>query len=141
MSIVLARIDNRFVHGQILEGWIPYTRATYVLVASDAAAKNPIQSLAMETCATCGLEIKVLGVEDAVIRLMRGEFDKWRLILFFISPTLKWELQLSKVTIIYRISLSEEGCSVSWRIFFIVEIMKERRFGHLRRKGFPSIAR
>ncbi|MDO8446590.1 MAG: PTS sugar transporter subunit IIB [Deltaproteobacteria bacterium] len=83
MGIVLARVDNRYVHGQILEGWIPYTKATYIVIASDAVARNPIQRMAMETCATCGLNIQILEVEDAVKRLMAGEFDKWRVILLF----------------------------------------------------------
>ncbi|NIP49931.1 MAG: PTS sugar transporter subunit IIB, partial [Gammaproteobacteria bacterium] len=27
MSIVLARIDSRLVHGQVLEAWVPYVSA------------------------------------------------------------------------------------------------------------------
>lgn len=83
MSIVLARIDNRFVHGQILEGWIPYTKATCVIVASDNVARNPIQMMAMETCETCGLKIHVYEVEEAVKRLSGGEFDRSRVVLLF----------------------------------------------------------
>lgn len=83
MSIVLARIDNRFVHGQILEGWIPYTKATCIIVASDAAARNPVQKMAMGTCVTCGLSIQTLEVEDAVKRLLEGEFDNSRVVLLF----------------------------------------------------------
>lgn len=83
MSIVLARIDNRFVHGQILEAWIPYTKATCIIVASDAAARNPVQKMAMETCGTCGLSIQTLEVENAVKRLLEGEFDKSRVVLLF----------------------------------------------------------
>lgn len=84
--IVLARIDNRFVHGQILEGWIPYTRATCIVVASDTAARSPIQKVAMETCVTCGLKINIFEVEDAVRRLMRGEFDEERVAMLFGTP-------------------------------------------------------
>lgn len=84
--IVLARIDNRFVHGQILEGWIPYTRATCIIVASDTAARSPIQRMAMETCVTCGLTIHIFEVEDAVRRLMRGEFDEEKVALLFGTP-------------------------------------------------------
>lgn len=83
MSIVLARIDNRYIHGQILEGWIPYTKANCVVVASDAASRNPVQKMAMETCVTCGLSIYALEVEDAVKRLTAGEFDKWKVVLLF----------------------------------------------------------
>lgn len=83
MAIVLARVDNRFIHGQILEGWIPYTRANCVMVASDSAARNPIQKMAMETCASCGMNIRILEVADAVNRLKRGDFDEFRVALLF----------------------------------------------------------
>ena len=83
MAIVLVRIDNRFVHGQILEGWIPFTKATCIVVASDMAARSPIQKMAMEACETCGLKINVFDVEDAVNRLTKGEFDKARVVLIF----------------------------------------------------------
>ncbi len=83
MAIVLARVDNRFVHGQILEGWIPYAKASCIVVASDSAANSPIQKMAMETCVSCGLKIWVLGVNDAVKRLMEGEFDDFRVVLLF----------------------------------------------------------
>lgn len=84
--IVLARVDNRFVHGQILEGWIPYTKATCIVVASDIAARNPIQRMAMETCVTCGLKIHVFEVEDAARRLTGGEFDEAMVALLFGTP-------------------------------------------------------
>lgn len=37
------RIDNRLVHGQIIEAWLPYTRATRLLVANDALADDELQ--------------------------------------------------------------------------------------------------
>jgi len=36
VSIVLARVDDRLVHGQVVEGWVPYVSADLVIVASDA---------------------------------------------------------------------------------------------------------
>lgn len=83
MGIALARIDNRFVHGQILEGWIPYTKATCIVVASDAVVKNRIQKTAMEASVPSGLTVRVLDVRDAVKRLLEGEFDKWDIVLLF----------------------------------------------------------
>jgi len=37
------RVDNRLVHGQIIEAWLPYTDAGYLLVANDALAAAPLQ--------------------------------------------------------------------------------------------------
>jgi PTS system mannose-specific IIB component len=83
MPIVLARIDNRFVHGQILEAWLPYTKATSIIVASDEAANNLVQRMAMEASVPFGFNIQILEVRDAARRLMRREFEKWRVILIF----------------------------------------------------------
>ena len=38
MSIVLTRIDNRLIHGQVLEAWLPYTHADCIVVANDEVA-------------------------------------------------------------------------------------------------------
>lgn len=37
------RIDNRLVHGQIIEAWLPYTGALRLLVANDALAGDELQ--------------------------------------------------------------------------------------------------
>ena len=39
----LVRIDDRLVHGQVVEGWIPFLRADVVVVASDSAAADETQ--------------------------------------------------------------------------------------------------
>lgn len=37
------RIDNRLVHGQIIENWLPYTHMGAIVVANDAVANDSIQ--------------------------------------------------------------------------------------------------
>jgi len=39
----LVRIDNRLIHGQIIETWLPYTGATMVVVANDQLADDILQ--------------------------------------------------------------------------------------------------
>jgi PTS system mannose-specific IIB component len=34
------RIDNRLIHGQIIEAWLPYTKATRLVVANENLAGN-----------------------------------------------------------------------------------------------------
>ena len=40
MSLVLTRIDNRLIHGQILESWVPTLKANCIIVANDATVKG-----------------------------------------------------------------------------------------------------
>jgi len=45
--IVLLRVDNRLVHGQVLEAWLPRLGARRLLVADDEAARSPLAQAAM----------------------------------------------------------------------------------------------
>ena len=40
MDIALVRVDNRLVHGQIIEGWVPYVRANCIFVVDDDVASD-----------------------------------------------------------------------------------------------------
>ena len=40
MSIILARIDDRLIHGQVTEGWSKYLKPEYVVVVSDEVARS-----------------------------------------------------------------------------------------------------
>ena len=48
--ILLVRIDNRLIHGQILEAWVPRLAAREVLVADDEAAGSPLARAALTLC-------------------------------------------------------------------------------------------
>lgn len=47
MPVVLARVDNRLLHGQILSAWVPALDARAVVVADDETADNPLARRAM----------------------------------------------------------------------------------------------
>ncbi len=38
--MLLFRVDNRLVHGQIIEAWLPFTGAEHLIVANDALAAD-----------------------------------------------------------------------------------------------------
>ena len=46
-GIVLARVDNRLVHGQVLEAWVPALAVSGILVADDEVAGNALARAAM----------------------------------------------------------------------------------------------
>ena len=45
--IVLVRVDNRLLHGQILETWVPRLKARAIVVADDEAAGSALARAAM----------------------------------------------------------------------------------------------
>ena len=62
--IVLIRVDNRLLHGQILEAWVPGLRIQQVVIADDEAAANPLALAAMTLCVPPELPIEVKPVRE-----------------------------------------------------------------------------
>lgn len=57
--ITLLRVDNRLLHGQILETWAPRLRARRVVVADDEAAASPLARAAMTLCLPPDLPVDI----------------------------------------------------------------------------------
>ncbi len=46
--MVWFRVDNRLVHGQVIEGWLPYTGARHLVVANDDLAGDALRQQIVE---------------------------------------------------------------------------------------------
>lgn len=84
--VLLARIDDRLIHGQVVEGWVNFLKATCIIVADDQVAGNPLQRSIMEISAPEGLKVVIGRVEDICERLRSAAFDAERVILLFSNP-------------------------------------------------------
>jgi N-acetylgalactosamine PTS system EIIB component len=62
--IVLVRVDNRLLHGQILEAWVPRLKIQRVVIADDEAAGSPLALAAMTLCVPPELPIEVRPVRE-----------------------------------------------------------------------------
>jgi PTS system mannose-specific IIB component len=62
--IALVRVDNRLLHGQILETWIPRLGVKEVVVADDDAAASDLARAAMTLCVPPDLPVRVVAVKD-----------------------------------------------------------------------------
>ncbi len=63
--IALVRVDNRLLHGQILEAWIPRLSIDEVVVADDDAAASDLARAAMTLCVPPELPVRIVRVADA----------------------------------------------------------------------------
>jgi PTS system mannose-specific IIB component len=66
MNVVLVRVDDRFIHGQILESWIPHLKAQGVIVANDGLAGDQIQKTIMSMAIPERIKLKIVYLKDAV---------------------------------------------------------------------------
>jgi len=64
MNIVLVRVDDRLIHGQILESWIPFIKAQCVVVANDALAGDQFQRAILSMAIPDRIKIRIVPVEE-----------------------------------------------------------------------------
>ncbi|MBG0775797.1 MAG: PTS sugar transporter subunit IIB [Desulfovibrionaceae bacterium] len=58
------RIDNRLVHGQIIEAWVPFTGAKLLLVANDRLQSDPLQQEIVSLAIPGNLEADFVRVDE-----------------------------------------------------------------------------
>ncbi len=85
--IVLNRIDDRLIHGQVVEGWVYFLKATCILVADDRVASNIVQRSIMEISVPQGLKVIIGKVEEICAQLRSSVLDGERIILLFSNPS------------------------------------------------------
>lgn len=84
--IVLSRIDDRLIHGQVVEGWVNFLKATCIFVADDRVASNPFQRTIMELSVPQGLKAVIGRVEDICDLVRTAALKADRIILLFSNP-------------------------------------------------------
>lgn len=83
MSLVLTRIDNRLIHGQILESWVPFVQADCILVANDGIAGRPLQKMMMQAAVPSRLRVEIGTIVEMTRLLQSGRLDPCRVLLLF----------------------------------------------------------
>ncbi len=74
-DIALVRVDNRLVHGQILEAWIPYTEASCIIIADDNLAGDFFRETVIRMALPRDIDLFIHTVED-FSKTYRYQHDK-----------------------------------------------------------------
>lgn len=83
MSIVLTRIDNRLIHGQVLEAWVPYVHADCIVVANSEVKVNPLKRMMMEASVPSRMRVEVGTVEEVAAIFASGALRDCKVLLLF----------------------------------------------------------
>ncbi|MBX5484268.1 MAG: PTS sugar transporter subunit IIB [Myxococcaceae bacterium] len=62
--ISLVRVDNRLIHGQVVEAWLPHLKVDRVAVADDEAAQNALIRAAMGLAVQPSIEVMIQRVAE-----------------------------------------------------------------------------
>jgi PTS system mannose-specific IIB component len=86
MPIVLVRIDDRLVHGQIVQGWLKNISVDKIVVASDIAASDGLQKMLMSMAVPTNVSLEVKNVDDAIKSISDGEYVGAKTMILASSP-------------------------------------------------------
>lgn len=81
MKIVLVRVDDRLIHGQVAVGWTRTVGATHIVVANDEVAVDPTQKMLLKMATPAGVKSSILSVEEAGKKLVEKAFKNDKVLL------------------------------------------------------------
>jgi len=87
MPVILARIDDRFIHGQVVVGWCQKLRPHRIVLANDTIAADAWQSRVYSSSVPREISVSILGLEEAAASLSAtGRFFDERVVLLAGNP-------------------------------------------------------
>ena len=87
MKIVLARIDDRLIHGQVATVWSKATDCQRIIVCDDEVAKDKIRAVLLKQLAPAGVKSHVVDLAKAVRIYRNPKYENDRCLLLFTNPT------------------------------------------------------
>lgn len=86
-NVVLARVDDRLIHGEVVTAWVPTYKVTRILIIDDDVAKDEFNVRVVKALAPAGTKVFVYTVEKASEKLMVPGVEGERLLLLAKTPT------------------------------------------------------
>jgi PTS system mannose-specific IIB component len=87
MSVILVRIDDRLVHGQIVQGWLKNVAVDKISVASDFTAQDDMQKLLMRLAVPNTIELEIKTVEAVAKDIVNGAYEKAKTMIIAAKPS------------------------------------------------------
>lgn len=86
MPIVLTRIDDRLVHGQVTVGWTRAYKINMIVVVDDKIATDNIQTSILKMTAPPGIKVTAQTIDAFIEEYKKGYYNKPRTMLIFTNP-------------------------------------------------------
>lgn len=87
MPIVLYRVDERLIHGQVVVGWGNSLKFDRVVLANDQVASNAWERELYLACVPPEIKATILSVDEATEWILEKGFQKERTVVLVDSPT------------------------------------------------------
>lgn len=96
LNIVLTRIDDRLIHGQVVTAWSKITKANRIIVIDDEVAQDTFMVKVLKMAAPASFKIEIYEI-SAAAQVLKGEDTGERVIVLVKTPKTVLELVRSGV--------------------------------------------
>lgn len=86
MGMVLVRIDDRLIHGQVVENWMKFLKINHVVVVNDFVASDRMQKTLFSMAVPDHAKISILTIAQAKETILNSQFEGDRAMLLLVSP-------------------------------------------------------
>ena len=86
-NVVLARVDDRLIHGEVVTAWTPTMRGNRIMIVDDDVVRDTFNVRVVKALAPAGTKVIVYSVEKAAEKLMVPGVEGERIIILAKTPT------------------------------------------------------
>jgi PTS system mannose-specific IIB component len=86
MAITLLRIDDRLIHGQVVEGWLNKLDIKTIVVANDLVAEDIMQKTLMQMAIPSNIDIVIESIDNVLSDYKLGKFEEYKTLLLVSCP-------------------------------------------------------
>lgn len=110
--VVLARIDGRLIHGQVMTAWIGKVNANKIMVIDDEIANDRLMKNFYKNSVPSSIMIAIFTFQEALARLRKGFSQTDRVCILVRNPDIyyrlmKFGIELKKIN--FGTTLKKEG--------------------------------
>ncbi|MEQ2443083.1 PTS sugar transporter subunit IIB [Pseudoflavonifractor sp. CLA-AP-H29] len=86
MNISVARVDERLIHGQIINEWVNRTACTHLLIVDDSLVADEFMSNIYKALAPLWLDVQIRSTASAARYLLATQSEPGRIMLLARTP-------------------------------------------------------
>ncbi len=86
-TVVMNRIDDRLIHGQVITGWLSLRSANSILIVDDQVARTPMMLDIFRFAAPAGIKLEAMTVEKGIEKLTHLDQGNEKILLLTKFPS------------------------------------------------------
>lgn len=107
-NIVLARVDDRLIHGEVVSVWTPNLSVNRIVIADDGVAADKFNSRVLKALAPAGVKVNVYPVDTAAEKMKEDEVKGERIMVLAKTP-ISFQRMVDKGVALKEVNLGGMG--------------------------------